>query len=137
MADHEPELAARKINRQHVERYLADITATRSPSTAHTRYKALRLFFAWASEEGEVDQNPMANVRSPIVPEKPVRVLSDDELRALLGSCATKSFEDRRDTAIIRMLLDTGMHRDELVGLRLADVDVIGRVAVVVGKQAC
>lgn len=76
----------------------------------------------------------MANVRAPIVPEKPVPVLSDDELRALLASCATKGFEDRRDTAIIRVLLDTGMRRDELVGLRLADVDVVGRVAVVLGK---
>jgi len=134
MAEHEPDLPTRKINRQNVERYLADIATTRSASTAQTRYKALRLFFAWASEEGEVDQNPMANVRPPIVPEKPVPVLSDDELRALLGSCAAKGFEDRRDTAIIRVLLDTGMRRDELVGLKVSDVDVVGRVAVVLGK---
>jgi site-specific recombinase XerD len=76
----------------------------------------------------------MVNVRPPIVPEQPVRVLADDELRAVLASCATKGFEDRRDTAIIRLLLDTGIRRDELVGLRVADVDIVGRVAVVLGK---
>jgi site-specific recombinase XerD len=134
MAEHEPDLAPAAITRQHVESYLAEIASTRSASTAQTRYKALRLFFAWAAEEGEVLTNPMANVRPLIVPEQPVAVLTDDELRALLGTCAGKGFEDRRDTAIIRVLLDTGMRRDELVGLRVADVDVVGHVAVVLGK---
>ncbi|MCA1691683.1 MAG: tyrosine-type recombinase/integrase, partial [Actinobacteria bacterium] len=134
MVAHEPALAVRRINRQHMERYLGEIAATRSASTAQTRYKALRLFFAWAAEEGEVEQNPMVNIRPPIVPEVPVPVLGDDELRALLAACSGKGFEDRRDTAIIRLLLDTGMRRDELVGLRLLDVDVVGHVAVVLGK---
>ncbi len=58
ITEHEPNLQTRTINRQHVERYLADIATTRSASNAQTRYKALRLFFGWASEEGEVDQNP-------------------------------------------------------------------------------
>jgi site-specific recombinase XerD len=134
MAEHEPDVAPSQITRQHVESYLAEIASTRSASTAQTRHKAVRLFFAWAAEEGEVATNPAANVRRPIVPEQPVPVLTDDELRALLASCAGKGFEDRRDTAIIRLLLDTGMRRDELVGLRLADADVVGHVAVVLGK---
>ncbi len=134
MAEHEPDLAPAAITRQHVEAYLAEIAETRSASTAQTRYKALRLFFAWAAEEGEVTTSPMANVRPLIVPEQPVPVLTDDELRALLAACASKGFEDRRDTAIIRLLLDTGMRRDELVGLRVADIDVVGHVAVVLGK---
>jgi site-specific recombinase XerD len=113
---------------------LGEIASTRSASTAQTRHKALRLFFAWAAEEGGGATNPTANVRRSIVPEQPAPVLTDDELRALLASCAGKGFEDRRDTAIIRLLLDTGMRRDELVGLRLADVDVVGHVAVVLGK---
>lgn len=134
MAEHEPDVAPSEITRQHVESYLAEIASTRSASTAQTRHKALRLFFAWAAEEGEVASNPTANVRRPIVPEQPVPILTDDELRALLASCAAKGFEDRRDTAIIRLLLDTGMRRDELVGLRLADLDVVGHIAVVLGK---
>ena len=134
VAERNPPLTVRQITRQDIEAYLAQIAATRSPSTAHTRYKALRLFFAWAVEEGEVDTHPMTHVRSPMVPDKPVPVLTDDELRALLAACSGKTFEDRRDTAIVRLLLDTGMRRDELVGLRVADVDVVGHVAVVLGK---
>jgi site-specific recombinase XerD len=134
LAQNEPDLTPRAIERHHLERYLAEIASTRSASTAHTRYKALRLFFGWAAEESEIEQNPMAHIRPPLVPEQPVPILTDDEMRALLSACGGKSFEDRRDTAIIRLLVDTGMRRDELVGLRVADVDVVGRVAVVLGK---
>ena len=40
MAEHEPDVAPAAITRQHVEAYLAEIAATRSASTAQTRYKA-------------------------------------------------------------------------------------------------
>lgn len=134
MAEHEPDLALAAITRQHVESYLAEIAS--DPFGVHRQdpVQGVRLFFAWAAEEGEVTTSPMVDVRPLIVPEQPVPVLTDDELRALLANCATKAFEDRRDTAIIRVLLDTGMRRDELVGLRLADIDVVGHVAVVLGK---
>jgi integrase len=61
-------------------------------------------------------------------------VLSGDELLALLAACSGKSFEERRDTAIIRLFVDTGMRRAESLGLRVADVDFDQDVAVVLGK---
>jgi integrase len=41
---------------------------------------------------------------------------------------------DRRDEAIVRLLLDTGMRRGECAGLTVADVDLDQDVAVVLGK---
>ena len=61
-------------------------------------------------------------------------MVSDDDLRKLLLACASASFEDRRDTAIIRLLLDTGMRRAKLAGLQLADVDLTNRAVTVLGK---
>jgi integrase/recombinase XerC len=84
LVQNEPELRPANIRRRDVEQYLSEVVETRSASTAQTRYKALRLFFAWAAEEGEIADNPMALVRPPVVPEKPVAVLTKDELRALL-----------------------------------------------------
>jgi integrase len=51
----------------------------------------------------------MAKTRPPIIPEQPVPVLSDDNVRRLLADCSGKDFRDRRDLAIIRLFLDTGM----------------------------
>jgi hypothetical protein len=39
------------------------------------------------------------------VPEQPVAVITDDELGRLLSACTGNTFEIRRDTAIIRLLL--------------------------------
>jgi integrase len=50
-------------------------------------------------------------------------VLDDAAIRALLKACAGKEFRSLRDTAIVRLFLDTGMRLDELAKLRVDDVD--------------
>jgi site-specific recombinase XerD len=63
-----------------------------------------------------------------------VPVLTDDEVRRLIKACEGREFEERRDMAIVRLLLDTGMRRAECAGLKLSDVDFDLGVATVVGK---
>lgn len=43
-------------------------------------------------------------------------------------------FDDRRDTAIVRLFLDTGMRLSEMAGLTLSDIDLDADVALVLGK---
>jgi site-specific recombinase XerD len=122
------------ISREHVEEFLTDQLRRWKPATAHVRYNGLRAFFKWLLEEGEVASSPMARIKPPKVPEQPPEVLSDDALRKLLKTCEGRDFDSRRDMAILRMLIDTGLRRAELAGLKLADVDLDDNVAVVVGK---
>jgi site-specific recombinase XerD len=123
------------IRREHVEAFLVDLQGRgMKPATVSQRYRSLQQFFRWAKGEGETRETPMANMRPPHVPETPPPVLTDDELRALLRAAAGTDFDERRDTAILRVFLDTGMRRAELSGLRLADIDFDHDVAVVVGK---
>lgn len=122
------------VKREHVEAYLADVLQRNSPSTAQTRYKCLRLFWKWVAAEGEVDASPMTNVSPPMVPEKEIPVFTDDEVRALLKACSGSGFEALRDTAIIRLLIDTGIRRSELAGLQVADIDLRQRTITVLGK---
>lgn len=123
-----------EIQRADVEEFIAHLLGTRKPATASNRYRALQAFFGWCVREGEMERSPMETMRPPSVPETPVPVLSDDQLRALLKSCEGKTFEDRRDMAMIRLLLDTGMRRGELAGMTIVDVDFELDVALVVGK---
>ncbi len=60
----------------------------------------------------------MEKVRPPAVPDVPVPVLSDDDLRRLFKTCEGKSYADRRAIAIIRLFYDTGMRRSELAYLK-------------------
>lgn len=126
--------AVAALTREHIEEYLVYVLGRNKPATAAVRYKGLRVFFEWLREEGEVDQSPMRNIRPPQIPEEPVPVLEEAELKALLKACSGTSFDDRRDLAIIRLFIDTGMRRTELADLRVDDIDWDDQVAVVLGK---
>jgi integrase/recombinase XerC len=52
----------------------------------------------------------------------------------LLKTCEGRDFTNRRDTAIILLLVDTGMRRAECHGMTLDDVDLDQRIVWVLGK---
>ncbi len=107
-----------------------------SPATAMVRYKSLRAFFKHCVLEEELDANPMDNMRPPKVEAEPVPIVSDDVLGKLLAARSGKTLEDRRDTAMLRVFLDTGARLSEVTGLRLSDVDLNAQTLRVLGKGA-
>jgi len=58
--------------------------------------------------EDEIRESPIARMRPLVVPDEPPPVLRAEELERLLAACAGTGLEDRRDTAIIRLLASTG-----------------------------
>lgn len=111
--------------------HLQDRTA---PATVAKHYRSLQQLFRWLVEDGELLRSPMERMRPPAVPEQPVDVLTDAELARLLDVCRGNTFENRRDTALLRMLLYTRVPAAELMALRVEDVDFEQDVAIVVGK---
>jgi site-specific recombinase XerD len=122
------------LTREQVEMFIADQLERRKPATASVRYRSLQPLFKWLIEEGEIRVSPMEHMKPPRVPETPAPVLSADELARVLKACEGRGFRARRDTAIVRLLIDTGMRIAELAGLRLGDVDLEQETALVTGK---
>jgi site-specific recombinase XerD len=122
------------ITRDHLEAFLAALVDRVSPATVAKHYRSLQQLWRWLVEDGEIFRSPMERMRPPQVPEQPVDILTDNELRALLDTTRGNTFEKRRDMAILRMLIDTGMRAGELVGLTLDDLDTEQRIALVMGK---
>jgi site-specific recombinase XerD len=123
------------IAREHVEAFIGDLLEHWTPNTAGNRYRCLQSFFGWCKEEGELTESPMRNMHPPIVPEVPVPVLSTAQLKALIKACEGSTFEDRRDVAIIRLFIDSGLRRTELADLKVSDIDFESNVALVLGKN--
>lgn len=73
-------------------------------------------------------------MKPPAVPETPVAILAEDQQRKLVAACEGKAWEDRRDMAVIRLFIDTGMRKSELGLLNVFDIDLDERVAIVLGK---
>jgi len=126
--------SANAVTREHVEHFVADLHDRVSPATTAKHYRSLQQLFRWLVEDGEITASPMARMSPPSVPEQPVPVLTDDDLVRLLAACKGPTFENRRDEAIIRVFIDTGMRASELIGLRLDDLDREQSLAFVEGK---
>ncbi len=124
----------RHIRREHVEAFVAHLLSTYKPATAHNRYRALGTFFKFCVEEGEIGRSPMERMKPPHVPVDPPDVLTADELRRLTRACSGKDFLSRRDAASVMLLLDSGLRRAELAGLKVEDVDWPSRLVYVLGK---
>lgn len=132
LADHGMPSEVRGIERAHVEAFMIEELAHFSPASALNRYTGLRAWFRWLLEEGEIAENPMARMHPPAQPETPVPFPDEDAIRAILTTCSTgKDFRSRRDLAIIRLLLDTGMRRQEIARLHVSDINLDTNVAVV------
>jgi site-specific recombinase XerD len=111
-----------EITREHVEAYVSHVLEVSKPWTALTRYRDLQQFFRWQLEEELIDQSPMRNMRKPKLSEAPVPVVALEDIRKLLKVSSGKTFEDRRDTALFYVFLDTGARLSEVAGIRLEDV---------------
>jgi site-specific recombinase XerD len=111
------------IRREHVETYIEDQLIRHKPSTAATRYRDLKQLFGWLVDEGEIPQHPMARMRPPRLNESSIPLIADSDIRRLLEVCSGRSFNDRRDTAIMFVFIDTGARLAEIAGLKV-DVDV-------------
>jgi integrase/recombinase XerD len=120
------------VTRSDVETWLSDLRAQgRAANTIRSRWVVLRNLYRWAHDEDEITTNPVAKVMvsKPALP--PMKLLTDDELRALLAACAGKDFNDRRDLALIRTMVATGLRVSETCALTDADLDLRGRRLVV------
>jgi site-specific recombinase XerD len=130
----DPAIEPTEVQPIHIRLFIAELIKRTSPGNAHTNYRGLRTFFNWLVSEGEIDRSPMDRTKPPILPEKPIPVVTDASLKDLFASCRGKDFTSQRDTAIIRVLFDTGARQSEVANLALDDVDLDLRMIQVLGK---
>lgn len=130
-----------QVEPRHVEEWIGSILETSKPATAHNRWRGLQRFMNWYAGKDDAFRSPMAKLHPPRLPKLMPRVLTMDDLRAVLATCTGASFEDRRDNALIRLLFDTGARRHEVAALRYSptdpddrDVDLRHSLVTVVGK---
>ena len=119
----------------------AMLDAGAAPGTARTRQLAMRRFTAWLIAVGRLPADPFLGIKGPPQRHPLVTPLTDDELRALISTCTSPThrpdepLHHRRDEAIIRLMLETGIRAGELITLQTDDVDLVsGLVAIRRGK---
>jgi site-specific recombinase XerD len=107
------------VDASHIRTFLLAEEKRTSPASAAVHFRNLRVFYGWLVAEGErQNPNPIDRVEAPKVAKKAKAFFSDEELARLLKTCSGSSFADRRDTALMRILMDTGMRVSGLASLR-------------------
>lgn len=113
----------------------------RSPSTIYARVSFLSSFYTWAQRELGVGTNPALLAR-PKAP-KPYQTdatksWTDEELRritsVIAADAAQGSLVAKRDLALLLMYTSTGLRREEVIGLRGADVQVTEEGLIISGR---
>lgn len=141
---HDRQLTLDQLHRHAISAWLADLSERVDVATVRTRLRGMRRFCRWLVAEGELDQAPTEGIEMPALPEKPVRVFTDDEIKKLLKTCAVtkgrtsmfdrRVFAGRRDEVILRLLLDCGLRVAELVGIEMEHIELDQEMVYVVGK---
>jgi len=111
---------------------LREVIDTWSMRHARTRAKVtsvIRAFWVWAEEEGHVPFSPASRIRRPRAPRKTAPLLPAHVDELLLGCTRTA-----RDRLALLVLLDCGVRRAELGGIRIRDFDLGRRQLKVFGK---
>lgn len=104
-------------------------------STARSRQLAVRRFSAWLAEEGETEVDVLVGLKPPKIDQPVIEPLADAEIKALLKACNGTEMRDRRDEAIVRLMVETGARAGETAILKLPDLNLAeGSVIIRRGK---
>ena len=88
LADRDRPATLEELTRHAISAWLAELAETCQPSTVATRLRGMRRFCRWLVVEGEVDKAPTEGIEIATAPDKPVPILTDAEIIALLKACA-------------------------------------------------
>lgn len=104
----------------------------------HARRKAfevVRLFFRWACERAHARENPLRDMRAPMVHAKPRTFLRRAEVGLLLHAVRTSGRQHAvRDHAIFATLFYAGLRISEALRIRIHEIDLEHGELLIFGK---
>ena len=114
-----------QLSQRDLEEYLADLDRRQYAGASRRRKTyAIKSFFGFLFDPAYTNQDISARLIPPKTEYKEPRVLTKDEYTSLLSACS----HHMRDSAIIEVLLQTGIRLAELAKLTLDDVELPGRI---------
>ena len=123
----------RQITRPMIERYQRHLFYYRKsdgqPLSVGMQLQylaAIKLWFKWLTRAHHILANPAADLELPRQPKRlPGRILSRQEVEAVLREADPGTAQGLRDRALLELLYATGIRRSEAASLGLYDPDLL------------
>ena len=128
-----------KINKENVRTYLKYLDNLKYKNSSISRnISALRTFYRFLVIKEKMDKNIFASIRNPKVEKKLPNYLSEIDMEAILNFRNKENYKEsiytNRNLLIIEILYDTGCRVDELVNIKLCDINHKEKSIKVLGK---
>ncbi len=118
--EHIASLAA--VRPDHVQGFLHQLRARRSPATVARKLAAVKGLFRFLQAEQRVPANPTTFIQTPRLWRRLPQTLNAQEVERLLGSVKTDGL-GLRDLAILELLYGAGLRVSELAALELLSLN--------------
>ncbi|MDY6833452.1 MAG: tyrosine-type recombinase/integrase [Chloroflexota bacterium] len=103
-------------------------------NTMNGYWRGVKRFYKWGIETGKLEYDPTIGIKGPKAKRSFVPVFKEHHVAAMLDLCPPNTPWGARDRAIIITLLLTGVRREELVSMRLTELDMEHHRITVRGK---
>lgn len=127
----------RLVTRDMVRQYISFLTTSKQAKRSVTRkLAAIRRYFAWHVRNGTLKIDPTTGVRTPSGSGRLPKVLTKEQLTALL-TCKdpdVPEWKSSRDTAVIELLYGSGLRVSELCSLDIDSINTRNNTVLVMGK---
>lgn len=114
-----------EIGKREIIQLVHEIAARGAPSAANKLLKVIKTFFGWCVGRAILEASPAQGLLSPAREKSRDRVLSDDELTAILG--AARQIGGPYG-GIVELLMLTGQRREEVAQLTWHEIDLAGQL---------
>lgn len=114
--------------------YILLVAGRASPDTVNGRLRVYRRFFNYLEEEELIEINPMKRIRLLKTEKKIKRVLKHDEIKKMLSSIDRTCFQGVRNHLMISIFWDCMLRKQELLNIRISDIDFESGIITVSGK---
>ena len=128
-----------KINKDKVRSYLKYLDNLKYKNSSISRnISALRAFYRYLVIKERIGKNIFASIRNPKIEKKLPNFLSGIDMERILEFPKIEGYKKNiytsRDLLIIELLYDTGCRVDELVNIKLKDINETEKSIKVLGK---
>lgn len=105
-----------------------------SNSSVNRKVSSIKAYYRFLLKTKQLEISPLAKHRALKTTRKLQVPFSETEINTALQNIPTEGFEELRNKLMVELFYSTGIRRSELIGIRLADIDLSSGLLKVKGK---